>query len=200
MGDVNRHYTVWPQVLSSLLKIPLVVNEADGGGSNHRTFRKTSDFILDWIGKKKDPKDLIIVIGWTTPERTEIAINGKYHRITSNSVVDKYSKKLIEYQRLYYDFYNDSEGIQTQVRHMQTLRQICNSLGIRYYDFITIGKSPENYDRLSIEKYGLSLDNLYKSSSWSHHVYLNKLPVHRFGHPTVETHTEWAEVLYKELI
>lgn len=199
MDEVNRHYTVWPQTLASLMNIPLVVNEAVSSGNNHRIFRKTTNFILDWVGKKKTTNDLFIVLGWTTPERAEVAVDGKYCKITSNGVVDSNLKNLYTYQKLYYGFYNDHEGMLTQIRYMQTLRFICKSLGIRYYDFICLSGDPNEYNILSIERYGITLDNFYSKSTWLNHVYLNNLPVHKKGHPTVETHNEWASVLFREL-
>jgi hypothetical protein len=202
MGDVQRHYTVWPQHLASLMGIPLVVNEAVGAGNNHRIFRRTTNFVLNWIAKNKNPADLFIVLGWTTPERSEVAVNGRYFRLTSNGVVEnmhRMPKKIDDYQKLYYEFYDDDEGMFTQVRYMHTLRQLCKGLGIRYYDFIAIGEQPDEYNLLSIEKYGTRLENLYTSMTWKKHVYLNKLPVHEYGHPTVETHNDWANVLYEVL-
>jgi hypothetical protein len=200
MDEVRRHYTVWPQKLAEILEIPLVVNEAVSAGNNHRIFRKTCNFILNWVGKNKPSKDLLIVLGWTTPERTEIAVNGKYCRITSNGVIDRITKKLNIYQLLYYDFYDDLEGMSTQIRYMQTLRCICQGLGIRYYDFICLGNAPDEYNRLSLENIGMPLENFYVKTTWMNHVYLNKLSVHKNGHPTVETHDQWANTLSRELL
>jgi hypothetical protein len=200
MDEVNRYYTIWPYVLSTLMNIPLVVNEAMGGGSNHRIFRKTIDFIFDYIGKKKNPNELLIVIGWTTPERSEIYVNDRYCKITSNGVVEKnYPTSLDDYQRLYYDFYDDGEAKLTQLRYMLILRQICDSFGIKYYDFIAIGEQPLEYNILSLKHYGMSLNRTYGRMSWKKFVYLNNLPTYEYGHPTIATHEIWANEIYKDL-
>lgn len=199
MEQVHRHYSTWPQKLAAMMEIPLVVNESICAGSNHRIFRRTSQFIINWIGKKKCTSDLFVVIGWTTPERTEISIDGRYCRITSNNLLDYDSKKLRQYCRLYYEFYQYQESLLTQIRYMQILRHMCKGMNIKYYDFIGLGSHPNEYNEVSLKNNGLVLDNFYLPNTWQSHIYYNNLPVHRFGHPTEEAHEEWASILLKEL-
>ena len=67
-----RYYNSWPWKLSQILDIPVCVNDAQGGTGNLRIFRRTNEFIYRWIGSGKSVSDLLVVVGWSTPERTEI--------------------------------------------------------------------------------------------------------------------------------
>lgn len=69
-------------VLSQHLDIPVCVNDAQGGASNARIFRRTNDFINNWMGSGRDPKDLFICIGWTSPERSEVSSGEGIYSVT----------------------------------------------------------------------------------------------------------------------
>lgn len=196
MTEVNRYYNTWPWQLAENLSIPLVINDAISAGSNARIFRRTCDFIFSWLGKNRDSRDLVIVIGWTTPERTEIFHDDRNCRITVNQLVDnRHSSDLKEYQQIYYRLYNDNQGLLNQVRQMLMLRQLCQNLGIRYYDFIALGCDANVYQNLAIKKYGLKLDRLLYPLSWQHITNDENWSTFRYGHPTEQTHKLWADIL-----
>ena len=69
-----KFYNTWPWHVAQELNIPQVVNEGLGGGSNDRIFRKTIDFVRNYTG---NPKELLVIVAWTTYERVEIPINVK---------------------------------------------------------------------------------------------------------------------------
>lgn len=52
------------------------INEAWPGGSNNRIIRTSKEFLKD-----KDPENTLVLIGWTTFERTEWYIDGIWHQI-----------------------------------------------------------------------------------------------------------------------
>jgi hypothetical protein len=194
-AEVTRYYNTWPWHLCQLTEIPLCYNDAVGGGSNDRIFRRTTEFIFKWIGKQKNPKDLTIILGWSTPERTEVSLKDRHCRITTNAVLDSTASQVRKYQNVYYSVYNDDQGILKQIRYMLTLRMFCQNLGITYYDFIAMGDQPEIYNNISVDKFNVPLTNLYGPNTWKKHVFLNNDPVYAHGHPTIETQKIWAEHL-----
>ena len=204
-GITSRYYGTWPWYLSQLLDIPVCVNDGTGAGSNNRIFRKTTEFISQWLRKGKNPADLMIVIGWSMSERTEFATHGTYYRITPRGqygpMISKDITELIETYATYgYILHDDTLANRRQVSYMITLRQLCSGLGIAYYDFAALGTAPPELREIAYSNYDNLLPNLLGGlSTWHIYVADNKQPTHEFGHPTVGTHKHWAEVLAKEI-
>ena len=92
--DANDHltykfYNTWPWRLAQRLDIPQVVNDALGGTSNHRIFRKTIDYIRNYKGNYNH---LLVIVAWTTYERVELPVvvkrkhNNGYTEWESNKI------------------------------------------------------------------------------------------------------------------
>lgn len=197
----EKYYNTWPWFLSRVLDIPVCVNDAAGAGSNTRIFRKTTDFIFDWLGKGKDPADLLIVIGWTTPERVELPSNGSYYRITAHSVLGDRDHIDVanQYQKIFTKAYNSEQYTLESLKHMLNLRAICKGVGVKYRDFIAIGSRPYVYKLLAQQKFNLSLENMYPET-WNDYAHMHNHPRYPHQHPTIETHKLWAEELAKALL
>lgn len=200
----TRYYNTWPWFLSQQANIPVCINDAQGGASNIRIFRRTNSFINKWIGNGKNPKDLTVIVGWTTPERTEIGNEHAIYSITiqnflklHNVEVDEYLLK--QYQQSFYNVYSDEYGEHMTAMYMANLRMLCQGLGIRYYDFIAIGKHPSYWQEIIKTKWNLEIDNMYFKNTWSSEVIENNWTKYRYGHPTIETHKLWADMLLKEI-
>lgn len=196
----TRYYNTWPWHLSQIKNIPVCVNDAQGGASNTRTFRRTNDFIFQWISSGKSTRDLLVCIGWTTPERNEIGSNDTVVSITSQGVLKLNQmvtddRALKKFQQAFYEVYSDSYGQNQTLMYMMNLRTLCSSLGIKYYDFIAIGNHPQFWNDLSISKWQMPLENMYLEDSWNGLVYKNNWPRHKYNHPTKETQRLWAETL-----
>ena len=206
MSSASTHYyNTWPWFLKENLDIPVCVNDAQGGASNIRIFRRTNNFINNWIGQGKDPKDLMIVIGWTTPERNEVAnaesICGitiqNYLRLTGAPMDEQLLK---EYHQAFYNVYSDAYGEHMTAMYMVNLRLLCKGLGIKYYDFVAIGEPPYYWQEVIKTKWNIEVENMRLSASWIEEVWKNKWPVHQYLHPTIETQKLWADVLAKEIV
>lgn len=207
----EKYYNSWPWFLSKELDIPICINDAIGAGSNERIYRKTFQFIKDYINKGKDPKELLVVIGWTTPERTEIGMSVnetdiEYVRITTHSVLNasKNINKTImgdieSYRDHFLNLYSENSGIQKQLMFMDNLRFLCKQFGIEYYDFIAIGYWPPKI----IEKarqINVKLKNFYTLDTFNNAVHSNDWSTYSLKHPTPESHKKWANVLKKFII
>lgn len=200
----TKYYNTWPWFLSEQLDIPVCVNDAQGGASNIRIFRRTNNYINNWIGQGKDPKDLTVVVGWTTPERNEVASGNAIYSITIQHFlrlhgVEVDEQLLKEYQQAFYNVYSDEYGEHMSAMYMTNLRMLCKGLGIKYYDFIAIGKQPTHWQEVIKTKWNLEIDNMYFKNTWVGEVNEHKWPQHKYHHPTIETHKLWAETLAKEI-
>jgi hypothetical protein len=188
------YYNSWPWFLSQNLEIPILINEGSGAGSNARIFRKTSEFIFNYIEQEKPPEELLVIIGWTTPERNEIGIEDRIIKLTiqnpliGHSKLQPYNEDIKVYHNKFYQIYSDHYGQRMQLLYMKNLRYLCKGLGIQYFDFIALGQYPDDQH----------LENLYPDT-FQYIVASENLPVHQFGHPTKETHKIWADRL-KEFI
>jgi len=197
--QTENYYNTWPWFFCQNFKIPLCINEGHGGASNDYIFRKTNNFILDWIGKSKPVKDLIIIVGWTSHERTEIPSNNNYYHITSNDIIGPSPKKHhVEYRDSFYRIYDDELFLLKQIRHMLILKNLCKGLGIKYYDFVAIGKPVFELQRLSKLHFKQELNSTC-NTSWRDYIRNNKHPVYRYGHPTIVSHKYWADELTRNI-
>lgn len=69
-----KFYNTWPWHLAQHCLIPQVVNDALGGTSNHRIYRKTLEYIQNFKGNYEE---LLVIVAWTTYERKEVPIEIK---------------------------------------------------------------------------------------------------------------------------
>lgn len=201
MTNNLRYYNTWPWYLKEKLDIPILINEATGGGSNKRIFRKTVNFIDNYIKSGKNPKDLMIVNGWSTEERTEVAVKNfkadtQYvrfliHRALDGFALDSHTTNLIEqYHKIYYELYDTDIAIEETVFYLKTLRTLTKGWGITYFDFPALVFWKNQYHPY--------LNNLhdFHVKSFIETVNEHSWPTHKFGHPTIETHQKWADVLF----
>ena len=63
-----KFYNTWPWHVKEHYNIPQLINDARGGGSNARIYRRTIEFIQNY---QHDLSKVVIVIAWTSSERTE---------------------------------------------------------------------------------------------------------------------------------
>lgn len=201
LSDPNRpsimYYNSYPWFVAQTLNIPILLNEARGAGSNFRIFRRTCEYITDYVNRGEYPSSLMILIGWTTLERHEIGIKDRIVPLTiQNPLIpnslDHIKDEIVDYQKTFYNNYSDQYGERLQILYMTTLRLLCKSLGIHYFDFIALGKSINLYP---------SYLNLQTVVPETYHTYVadNKLSVHEYKHPTKETHKIWSNKLCEKI-
>jgi hypothetical protein len=137
----------------------------------------------------------MIVVGWTAPERTEVAGKDGYYRLTSSYRVNE----IDDYWREYYKIYNDSKGQEKTLGYMINLRMLCKGLGISYYDFVSIGNRPGEYQKLAYKKFNLPITNMYPTYTWNDYIQLHDHTLYEFKHPTIDSHQLWASELARIL-
>jgi hypothetical protein len=138
-----KFYNTWPWHVAQELKIPQLVNEAQGGGSNDRIFRKTIDYIRNYKGK---PEELLVIVAWTTYERFELPVavkrehnNGytdwesldiEYTSMLMNSKPNVTDKLMLDYHKIR-TMLNSSKVNSYKFFNLQwLLKQTCDNLGI----------------------------------------------------------------------
>jgi hypothetical protein len=227
MKDLNLHVPLsteqrtdlaWAGHLGRHLGVR-VKNASLGGSSNARIVRTTCDFL------QKYPKDaynsLLVVIGWTTVERSEIYIdrtgyddyyafnaaqrfsdqfNGNNPgQIAFNKVVDSYQKDYVKY------VYSNQQAMSNYFIQLTQMRHLLENLGIKYLFFNAIPwhwlkfqETKEFEERLlphSNEKFIGSLTHETMTSF----VEQNNFAMSSCRHPMVQGHKAWAERLYTDL-
>jgi hypothetical protein len=148
-SETYKFYNSYPWLLAQKLQIPQVVNDALGGASNYRIFRKTIEYIQNFKGNYNE---LLVVVAWTTYERREIAINVPleadngyseweindpwYFPILMNTVPsvktsDAMINKGLELRHKSYALLDDNRVLAKKFYNQQwLLKQTCASLGI----------------------------------------------------------------------
>jgi hypothetical protein len=196
-----RYYNTWPWFLKEKLDIPVLVNEATGGGSNKRIFRKTVNFIDRYIKSGKNPKDLMIVIGWSTEERTEKAVKNfnndiqhvrlLIHTALDSAALDNHVTDLInQYHKIYYDLYDSDVAIEETIFYLKALRSLTDGWGITYYDFPALVFWKNNYHPV------LNHLNNFHVKSFIETVNEKQWSTYQYGHPTIDTHKKWADIMF----
>jgi len=139
-----KFYNTWPWHVAQELKIPQLVNEAQGGGSNDRIFRKTIDYIRNYKGK---PEELLVIVAWTTYERFELPVavkrehnNGytnwesldiEYTSMLMNSKPNVTDKLMLDYH-MNRTMLNSSKVNSYKFFNLQwLLKQVCDNLGVK---------------------------------------------------------------------
>lgn len=177
-NDYYRVPRIWPTYLAENLDIPTVVNLARPARSNDTIYEHTIDWILEnYITKKKSTKGLLVVLGWSSPERKNITISdedGNARWLTlwpqmatpqfySSSVIKRFLKFYITYQWI------EQEYLKRFVEHNYNFQNFCKLHKIDYYVFnsfySTAGTNPKSWKDVSIPDSINSWDNLI--NGWS---------------------------------
>ena len=205
----------WPGNLANRLGFDGHKNDGMGGSSNDRIFRRCVAFVTKWLAEGKSPDDLFVVIGWSSPERTEFRFSGEdgtyedthfeyiqFYRNVENSIrFPGYSDGVKDYLRLYNKCFNGEVEARTrfanQVISLQSILKV-NKIRYMFFNAAWIVK-PETGDEKALFKM-IDPVNFYKFRGydynetmfgWIRHV--EKLPLGPRLHPDAEGHDRWAE-------
>lgn len=210
-----RLYT-WPEYLGKKLGYN-VINESEGGGSNTRMCRMVTDFVMGL--EPIDYKDIIIVLGWTTPERDEVYIDNSFrpgwYRLNARqrfSEQHEYLESLVRkeidiYQRIHLkNIYNHRNNIKAYFRQKFLMANMLENLGLRYMfidslsvDFIENSKSNVDDD---VAFYDENLEKIKRpaiiaDTAFSTFCDEKGLPMSTCAHPLIESHRAWADYVYE---
>tara|TARA_R100000030_G_C3219382_1_gene115523 strand:+ start:34 stop:777 length:744 start_codon:yes stop_codon:yes gene_type:complete len=211
----NRPYRlpkVWPHKLGKLLKVD-TDNNSISGSSNDGIVRRLLKKIPELL-KLYKPKDLFVIIGWSSPERKDFYYKGEWNswetlypaQLTQDF---SYDKDLQEFYRIYLEkFWNEEEYIERYIQHNLLIHHFLNSYGIKhiFFDAFYETKDMGIYDKLN-------KDNLKQIKDIRKNNFIDKtfrevlmkgeyLDEELFGkdyHPTEKGHKIWARYLYDKV-
>jgi hypothetical protein len=184
-NDYYRLPRIWPSYLANKLNIPEVVNIARPARSNDTIYDTTVSWILEnYISKGKSTDDLLVVIGWSSPERKNIIIGDS--GIDNDSVTwltlwpqmtetKFYSSPVI---RQIFKFYVTHQSIEQEylkrfVEQNYHLQNFCKLHNIEYYFFnafyASFAAGPDNWQDVNVSDAINSWNHL--SNGWADSFY-----------------------------
>ena len=208
----------WGGILKKKLNIQKYINNSLGGGSNERIFRETLNFVIDHPEEKR--KNLLIIIGWTCADRSEIYFKPKNSWERFNPVMkfsesldknkrDSLSKYNLDiYDNFHYDYntliFDEYERLDSYFKQLYSLSNILEYLDIKYYFFEpfthfggltdTLNKNSE-YFKNWIEWFKKN-DKILKETNMLNFVMEKKLKIGEYLHPLIDGHEQWGEYLH----
>ncbi len=125
------------------------INSAVPGGSNEFIYRSTIEFAVNWVHQGRDPKDLLIMIGWSTDERIEFTWQGEHFHWANGCDWKPFYKdgtgpnfqNWFKALQLYYTDFDF--GRYRRIINIITLDRTLKSLGIDYIQFSSCAKMDE---------------------------------------------------------
>ena len=186
--ECNDYYRIprtWSSYLGGLLNVDQVINISRPGRSNDTIYETTIGWILEnYISKNKSTDDLLVVIGWSSPERKNIIIGDsgdktdstewltlwpsmeetKYY---SSPVIKEFFKFYVTHQWL------EQEFLKRYIEQNIQLQNFCKLYNIDYFIFNAFyahpRKGPNEWTDISIIDKINSWTNL--SDGWNDKFY-----------------------------
>lgn len=211
----------WPTLVASHFNADLR-NDAIGGGSNSRIIRTTCDFIRKFPSDRYN--ELMVIIGWTAPERDEIYIeyndHKEWHLFNPSSAFSmQFSNQNFPYpphvmQSLgeYHETYtrlvqNDKADLIRFFNQVFLLSNLLENLGIKHLFFSSIGFPQmrngsdvldffkKDFSLLCHKKY-MGMDQKKTMLEFCHD---NAVPLSPCLHPMIKGHKLWSDTIIKTI-
>lgn len=175
-NDYYRIPRIWPTFLAKSINFKNI-NLARPARSNDTIYNTTIGWLLEnYVIPKKDTSNLLVVVGWSSPERKNVIINDAdsvYLQTFWPAMTETkfyISKTVSEYFKFYVkNLWVEQEYIARYIEQNYMLSLFCKSHGINYCCFngfyLTPGKNPSKWNDLNIEKI-LESWNSVKISGW----------------------------------
>jgi hypothetical protein len=139
-NDAYRLPRTWPNMLASKLGIT-AVNIAYPGSSNDRIVRTVKDWLIkNYISKKQRTSELLLTVGFTSPERKDFYYKDKDTDawVTIWPLWDPgyQQQELKKFHDLYVKhMWNSEEYVHRYINHILDLQNFCKVYGIDYFFF-----------------------------------------------------------------
>jgi hypothetical protein len=144
-NDSYRLPRIWPTLLGKLLDTD-VINLSEPGDDNSSILSRTQEYVLHLLNQGINPKQIFIVVGWTSPERRNFwyKSSDNMHSFkvklnphdTNNSHQPNSHQPIRELLKTYaLNFWNPEEYIGRYVTTIMNFQNFCLSLGISFLNF-----------------------------------------------------------------
>jgi hypothetical protein len=178
----------WSGQVAKYLNIPNVINESFGGGSNYRLLRLTCDFLLSYPNEKR--KNLLVIIGWTSPDRDEVYIEDKKSWEILNFKDSSFTKDYFTH------VFSEFKNIKIYYQQVFLLSNLLENLKIKYFFFNSIFyPNFSYYDTNELKNYIECYKNnnsILSDYNMVQYVSNKKYPVGMYKHPLIDAHEGWA--------
>ena len=165
-NDEYRLPRVWPGMLDYKS-----INKSEAGSSNDAIVRRVYRNVLSLL-KKHDPKDLFVIVGWSSPERKDFYYRGKSHNSWDTlypAQVEQdfsYDKDLKEFYRIYLEkFWNEEEYLERYIQQNLSLHHFLVNKNIKHLFFDTFYEAKSTV----IDRMWKSIDLEKKIEEWYRH-------------------------------
>jgi hypothetical protein len=188
----------WPQQLANMLDLPLV-NLGKPSNSNPAICRQ----LIDYFARKQNPIPSLVVIGWSSPGRTEHSdISGNFN------IWPGYSGQLFKQSHPWRDellrytnqYHNDSYLFELYFNQLVFVQSFLKSKGIDYVMLDTVGNEYYKNNFASQYGYATHLLDFDKMISWPNEgmiEWADEYPKGPNGHFLEEGHQVVAEKIYQ---
>tara|TARA_B100000073_G_C23615911_1_gene526461 strand:- start:86 stop:817 length:732 start_codon:yes stop_codon:yes gene_type:complete len=219
----NPRKDAWPYKLGSKLNCNKVINHGASGGSNQRIFRTTIEWILKYIDEGGVTENLIVVIGWTNPDRMEFRGDAKFKK-TLNNASDKYDdenlkftpdthkvytsiipslskNRFSEIHEFYMRYLYDREySLDTTASYIYHTQKFLKSHNIKHLFFMSFNDFTHemNHYNISLWKF-IDKKQFIGEYTMDKYVIDNKLKLGTEYHPLEDGHIKWAKILLEKL-
>jgi len=213
-SKVNTYIHTWPVHLGKELGVSAIYNDATGGGSNARILRKLIDFTRRLPEEERETT--LVVIGWTSVERSEIFIDHKsqhtpdgWYRFNATQKFDSYLQGLpvdkvndiCEFQRSYLaNAYEHKGCVEVFYQQLYLAKHLLMSLNIPFIFFA--GCCSMDFQPNKLVQKDLDDPHIIDMVNLTMHNWLrmNNIKIGPSIHPLIDGHQAWAKYLASELI
>lgn len=198
-----REPKTWSGRLGTFLNFDSVINDARPGSSNEGIVRRTLEFLGDYTNEGNDPKELIVIIGWSSPYRYEFWHDD--HEWVQSGIlwepncVSDYVKK--HYKRFLLEFHSEeyhTARIARQLLLMQTHLKLYNIRHLFFAALEDFNQYPGDLSPKIVNQ--IDTRNVIWDIPFHRFVKQSGLPRGPKGHPLEEGHRAWAIYLKTKLL
>jgi hypothetical protein len=224
-GDelLKPRINAWPYELGHKLKCDKVVNHGASGGSNQRIFRTTIEWLLKYINDGGSTEDLIVVIGWTNPDRVEFRCDVDFKKILNDdsdkyddenlkfstdthkvytSIIPNISKNRFgEIHELYIKYLYDREQcLDTTASYMYHIQEFLKTHNIKYLFFMSFNDFTHEMNSYDILLWNfIDKEQFIDDYTMDKYVINNKVKLGNKYHPLEEGHRKWTKILLEKI-
>ena len=196
-----REQHSFPNILGKLIKIENVINDAIGGGGNDRIFRTTMEWTSKYL-QNNDGKNLFVVIGWSSPERTEYRINDTWVSLLPHFSPIHALQNVLDLHKFHVDIIMDDRRDYTaSINYMLSLQSWFKINSIRFIFFNALHIRWPKITEIQILREHID-NNYYKfdNEGFCMSFFCDDYPCGSRHHPLEEGHRQWANALYQYII
>jgi len=196
----------YPSLLAKRFGLKLF-NNAQGGSSNCRILRTSIQWVCEYLGDGGRPEDLFVLIGWSGPDRREIAFSAEelsdgdvfWRSLHIHHALDGAPADFVQLRKLIIrSFWCDRESMTRFLIAVQSLQGFLASRSIRFC-FCHAMPVCELHPELVPLVRNVNRDSFFEfmSSSMDFLTYCTQacLPKGALQHPLQEGHELWAGLL-----